>query len=111
MSKPRKIKETRVIRIGLENYLSFMELKDVYAIRHNMQHATYDQFLSELLQIARALQAGHELYAVDTQLYADIADARGAAILNAVAAKHAPVMPDILVKLGKDDGFTKVGRK
>ena len=105
VSKPAKIDTSRVMRISAINYAEFTELKDLYAKKNKQDKVTFDQFMSELLSVAKLLITGNELYRVDDKVFSDIAEARGASIINAVKRGTTPSMPQIPVRVGTDDGI------
>jgi len=98
-------KETRVMRISADNYDEFGRLKDQYALKNNLKACTYDLFLEQLLSIASLIMQGQEVYRVSNKAFDDIADARGEAILQGIRDKTPPSMPEVLIRVGTDDGF------
>lgn len=102
----RKSETSRVMRISGENYAAFTQLKERFARKHKLKKATYDEFMVELLKVARMLLDGTELYVVENRVFEDIAEARGEAILSAVRKGEPPVMPLICIVVGRDQGRT-----
>lgn len=107
--KKKSYKETsRVLRVSGSNYLEFKALKTQYAKDNNKAKVTFDEFLSALLSIAKLMQLGtSEIYAVGNKLFDSVAEARGQAIVDAVAEKAPPRMPRILLEVGHDDGLSR----
>lgn len=60
-----------------------------------------DQTLNRLLDAAEKLSESEIVYT--TEIFADVADARGAAILKAVRNKDVPEMPYAIVIISKDE--------
>jgi hypothetical protein len=100
--KQRKLK-TRVIRISEEAYQTMKILKSRHE-KQEGQRLTYSDFLIELNNVAAVLVEGNETYEVDNRLYADRAEAWGAAVQLLV--KGNAVRPTVYLKLGHDDAFS-----
>lgn len=97
--------DSKVVRISTRNYKNFNEAKRIYAARLKRPKVTYNQFLSELLRVADMLLRGKEVYLVEGKLFTDLAEARGRSVTLAAQSNQRPKSPEVLVKLGKDDGL------
>lgn len=65
---------------------------------------TYNELVDSLLDTLEVLEQQDPLFIVGKQVYTDVADARGVAIMQAVKEKREPQMPEIAYVLGRDDG-------
>ena len=107
-TKKKLYKETaKVMRVSGVNYENLKLLKEEFAIKHNKSKVTFDAFIAELIEIARMLLDGQEVYATKDRLFTDLAEARGQAIMDAVKLSQIPIMPRVLLLLGEDDGLKK----
>lgn len=99
-----KSETSRVIRIAGEHYDLIQQEKAKYAKRNGLKRATYDAWLGEVLNVSVAINNGEEFYEFDGKLYADLAEARGDAIMKAKREGMPVRWPTVLVKLGSDQG-------
>lgn len=95
-------KESRVVRISAANYVAFTKLKSDYARRKGVKKVTYDAFLENIFSVVEMVVKGKEIYSYGNRLYADIAEARGDALTEAIRNKAVPMMPLVLLVVGED---------
>lgn len=110
--KPKRVRSakalaSKVMRISGENYTQFIRLKSNFAQKQKTKQVTFDQFFTQLMQVAEALLTGTEIYLVSGKAYSDLAEARGQAIIEAVRLQVPPVMPTVCIALGTDKGLSK----
>lgn len=101
--KPENEKyESKAVRFSLKNYDKFVALKTEFARRTKKKKITFDGFIAELFGVAELLITGKEVYCYKGRIYADIAEARGDALTDAIRSQTVPVMPTIMLVMGED---------
>ena len=91
----KKKQNGHVIRVSPSCYKRLQEAR---------KDLSYHAFIESLLDVADKLAVGDVLYLAAGELFIDLKEARGASIVQAVKNASIPEMPEILVRLGKDDG-------
>lgn len=106
--KPAKY-ESKVVRFSRPNYDRFVELKSEFAVRQKKTKITFDAFIEELFTVAELLIHGREVYLYEGRIYPDLAEARGAALMDSIHTQRPAAMPTIMLVLGEDT-FLKDGK-
>lgn len=85
---------SQVMRIPKDLYVRIQEIKG---------KQTYAETLGAVLDFYHEALSQEPLYAVGKHLYKDIAEARGAAIMEAIRAKEVPIAPKVVMLIGQDE--------
>lgn len=87
---------TQVLRVEFKVYSRLKALRK--------KDQTFSEVLSSVLDVAEKLDTEQTLFGAGGRLFTDVAEARGEAILFAVQNGVVPELPDVLVRIGVDDG-------
>ena len=99
MSKKRDF----VVRISEKNYTKIKDMMSAVE-KDSGKKPTLNEITEKMLGAMDALVNGEVFYLVGADVFEDLADARGEAIMQAVKDKRPPVWPKILVGVGDDQG-------
>jgi hypothetical protein len=89
--------DNTTIRISTEVY------EKLRALKLGRKKITFNRALEELLAASQRIESGEVRYVVGDQLFRDVAEARGQAIVDSVTAQKPAVWPDVYVSIGKAD--------
>jgi len=95
-----KRKERKSLRVSKATFARLEETKRRFSA-HNNARVTFSELLEECCSVADLLLSGNEAYYVDGKLYADLAEAKGAAVLAAVRTGSAVPPVTAMLTLGE----------
>lgn len=96
--------ERRTMRVREETFTKLAALKKAF-IAHHGRKVTFTDMLEECCRVGLLLLSGHEVYFAAGQLFKEIAEARGAAVLHSVRNRTVAEPPLVLIELGEDKGL------
>lgn len=101
--KKLKNKDDAVLRVSRSNFNRLKDLMTVMALDRG-EKVTLNILMEELLDSMESISGSEPRYLVGGQVFTDVAEARGEAILTAVREKAIPQWPKIAVIVGEDSG-------
>ena len=96
---------SRTIRVRRDTWAVLERVKAAYAAKLGRKKVSHSRFLEECCRLGEMLLTEGEIYLAAGKLYTDLAEARGAAVMESLKTKKKPEAPFKVILTGTDTEF------